>query len=509
MNISKAIILFLIISIFNSCSNISVLNQKRPQELYSPEFLKRLTTARVYLNKGNFALAQKTMSDDQGQTLSTVEKGMKRNFLGVIFFSTKNYEKALYNFNLAESYIDDDQVLIHQVYLNQSSCYFKLAKFEEAGDTHGRILFEALSPGERKKYGLLGIKIAEKQDDKELEFKSLLSYLSVHKQIPSLKSDRYFDRFMGRYSDLSYTEKTLELERYESAKPLALGYTAYKDIDKLYESGERDEAKDLLTYLKSNYSGYHDLDKFLKGHSFVAENFLKFNKDKVGVILPLTGKRAGFGKRALLGIDFALRSLNSDIELVVRDSKGSGAIGAYQVKELIEKHGVSYIVGGLFPDEATKQYRTTKKYGALYISLAQVFLDKSFKDKLLIEVAGSIESQVEALSSKEFIDQFGKNSAIMYSKNQKGEAYIDSFWDEFQSKSLSVSSVVSYSENLTDFRTPVKKMLGLAYPRMRQEELELMESIYSLKKKGNIRRVQTLGPQINFDWVFIPSFPRQ
>ena len=51
--------------------------------------------------------------------------------------------------------------------------------------------------------------------------------------------------------------------------------------------------------------------------------------------------------------------------------------------------------------------------------------------------------------------------------------------------------------------------MGLKFGRERQEEYDLLQEIYSLEKSRSIRRVQTLKPQIDFDWVFIPSLPKE
>ena len=45
--------------------------------------------------------------------------------------------------------------------------------------------------------------------------------------------------------------------------------------------------------------------------------------------------------------------------------------------------------------------------------------------------------------------------------------------------------------------------------RERKEEFEVWKDIYALEKKtSSIRRIQTLKPIVDFDWVFAPAYPK-
>ena len=86
------------------------------------------------------------------------------------------------------------------------------------------------------------------------------------------------------------------------------------------------------------------------------------NAASVGVVLPLSGSKAGFGKRALFGIDQSIqKNALGKYKIHIADSKSSAAVGSYRVKELAESHFVSTIIGGLFPQEAMGEYLEAKK----------------------------------------------------------------------------------------------------------------------------------------------------
>ena len=240
------------------------------------------------------------------------------------------------------------------------------------------------------------------------------------------------------------------------------------------------------------------------------ENYSKMNASGIGIVLPLTGSKASFGKRALFGIDQSIRTNAMDkYKIHIADSKGSAAVGRYRVKELAENHFVSAIIGGLFPQEAMGEYLEAKKYGILFISLSQIYLPKDEKDHLLLEVPGSIESQMELLFSKKMLERFGRRAAIVYPQSRRGEAYVNEFWRKAHGVGVDVAGVQSYKKNKADYREPIKNILGLRFDRERLEEHNILNEIYKQEKRGAVRRVQILPPQIDFDWVFIPAFPKE
>ena len=167
---------------------------------------------------------------------------------------------------------------------------------------------------------------------------------------------------------------------------------------------------------------------------------------------------------------------------------------------------VSTIIAGIEPDSATAYYEKTKKANVLYLSLAKVLTKAESKDELLIEVPGSIESEVGELVRLMEVGLDLTRVAIVYPDSLMGERYLEEFWRASKNSKIRVADAVSFSPKDKDLRAPIKDLLGLKYKRERVEELEVLESLYS-KEKSVIRRVQKLKPLINYDWVFLPATP--
>lgn len=198
------------------------------------------------------------------------------------------------------------------------------------------------------------------------------------------------------------------------------------------------------------------------------------------------------------------------VKLYTRDNRNNPTVARNLVHDLVHKHHVSVIIGGLFPSTAKEEFLEARKYGALFISLSPVHLEKEEKNHLLIEVPGSVQSQVAAIFSDKFLEKNGNEIAMLYPESEGGHAYANEVWRKAKEGKIKIKSLASYDKNVKDYREWVQKLLGLKYSRERKEELELWKEIYSLEKKtSSIRRIQTLKPVVDFDWVFTPSYPHE
>jgi ABC-type branched-subunit amino acid transport system substrate-binding protein len=511
----KNILKILILITFVSCSGVSMLSGSDPKDLYSEKFMTFINGVKEEYKKGQSEVALKKLQAYKTDELLPTEKALRRNLIGVINFSEKNYEQAIYHFEMALSKSRLDKGLTAQIQLNLSSSYFKLGYLDKAYATLGICEFKNLQKEENKKFHKLHYSLAIELEKPSQAMKSIVWYLADIDKLSALKAEPMYERLMSSFFQLTSNQKRRILQEFEDEPFLVVGYLGYLETEKLYYGGSREDAKDLLSWVDSNYSNFQEIELLITNFRFRLENFTKMNPYSIGVILPRSGDKVEFGKRALVGIDNGIRELNKNVEgslpfeVFVKDSEGSGVVGSYRVKELVEKHYVSVIIGGLFSSEATKEYLEAKKHGVFFISLSQVYLPKEEKNHLLLEIPGSVESLVNNLFSKDMLDHFGKKAAVIYPDSKRGQAYVDEFWRKAKLHDVKVSEVKSYDKNKTDHRETIQKLLGLKYKRERQEELDIMADIHSLEKNRTTRRIQTLKPIIDFDWAFIPSFPNE
>lgn len=506
--------LALILTLFlTGCSGIRMLSGPSQKDLYSNDFLAKVEQIKTQYRRGEVSQALQALQKIDESTLRSTEKALRRNLIGVIYFGKQNYEQAIFNFNQGLSTSEDDPALGGQIRLNLAGSYYKLGMVEKAFEIMQGAQFESLAPGDLEKFHKLRYRLANELGKDDIAIDSLIWTLSNKSKISELRIEPLYEALVGKFRKLEQSYKYKMLESFEKRAPFVVGYLAYLEAEKVYYSGRKEDARDLIRWVDGNFSKYPEIATLVKNFTFKVENYARLDPLTIGVVLPLSGEKKNFGQRALFGIDAALRDLkdrNPEIppyKVIVKDSEGSGVVGAHQVKELVEKDFASVIIGGLFSLEATKEFAVAKRRGAFFISLSQIFMDKEDKDHLLLEVPGSIESQVNQLFQSNIINKFGKRAAIVFPESKLGSAYVNEFWRKANLLNVPVTGVYSYDTKASDYREPVKNLLGLKYPRARKEEYEILDEIYSLEEHRSTRRIQVLKPQLDFDWVFIPSYP--
>lgn len=511
----------LVLILITSCSGIKSIAPKRnvaekvdTSKLYDQAFLQKVNSAKDKYRKGKVDVALKELQAIKEDGLKNAEKASRKNLIGVMYFSKKKFDLAEKEFAEASINSHDDPYLEAQVLLNLGSAYFKQNQSEKAMSTIGQVDYRYLQDGEAKKYHQLNSILAEQFGKKDQGLASQIRVLSDKKSIDELKADPKYAALEEKFLQLSETERVRLLENFDEERNLVIPTLVFKEMENAIKAGNKEKSQDYKNWLEKRYGDNQDVQAKLGLHSvktMVADS--KLNLRIIGVALPLSGERKSIGERALNGIDVAMMEINSDpnkqFQLEVKDTQGNSAEGAFAVSELIEKNNVVAVIGGLIPSSATKEYLEAKKRGVLFISLSTVYLPKDEKDELLIEIPGSVESQINQVFSDKILAKLGKKPAIIYPKTELGEAYANEFWRRSKKLNLEVNALISYDKNSSDFKDPVKNILGIKFTREREEEAAIVNDIANLEKNKNIKRLQNLQPQVDFDWIFVPGLPKE
>lgn len=506
------LVFFLSLGFFHSCSGVRVITPGDRASLYTESFLNKIEQVKQLYAQGEIDQALLKLRGMPQESLLPTEEALKRNLIGVIQFSMGNYQQAIFQFDGALSNSRLDPELTAQIHLNLASTYFKLDQFERAFTAITRSLPEHLAEEEAiKHHRLLYTLSRELGRDREAAI-ALIRLLGTREKISEIRSDVYFSELMTHFFALNRREKLRIIEMFKEDLNLAAGLLAFLEAERIYYSGNKSESLDILNWLERRFARQDELIQMVRNFVYRLENFTQMDQRAIGIVVPLSGERRALGERLLLGIDFALQELAQELgqkpfDLYIMDGQDGPAIGAYRVNELIEQHNVALIIGGTTPEEAEKQYRQARQKGVFYISLSQIPIPRVEKNHLLLELPGSLESQIARLFREDMLETFGRRAAIVYPETPLGEAYVHEFWAQAALNQVSVNGVTSYPEGLNDFRDPIRLLLGLSHPRNRAEEAELLEEIHSLERRRGVRRVNTLRPQFDFDWVFIPSGP--
>ncbi len=506
-------LLFLLI--LSACSGIKIINGLRT-DLYDQEFITKISQIREQHKGGKSTVAIRQLNLMKDEDLSFDERAVKYNFLGTIYFSKTMFEKSIAFFIKASGSVKHDKSLMGSIYLNLASAHYKLSAYQKAFEYVKQVDASAMSEKEKEKVFRLGHVLATQLGEKRDAFVYLVYFLGLKKSITEIKQNSLSDKMLAYFFALSTTERIRMLEGFEDEKQLSLAFLAYRDAEARYFAGNSEIAKDILDWLQNYYGNNPEVSKLVDEFLGRLENIAKIDSNTIGIVMPFSGEKKSFARRAMLGIDHALQELQKkfpeefgNTKLVVRDSQGSGIVGAHQVGHLINENNVSIVIGGLFSSEAEAEYLEAKKNGTFFISLSPIFLPREEKNHLLLEVPGSVESQVNSLLTPEVVEALGSRMGIVYSQTPRGLAYMNELWRQAEVVNVQITNIQSYAKEDKDFRYPVKKLLGLEYKRERQEELDLWTQIHSLQEKKSIRRIQTLSPVVDFDWVFLTAYPQK
>ena len=510
--------LYLLITIFLvSCGGIQLIGNQNQSNNYRKEFLSKIQTIKTQYASGNAQKAITSLNSMNDSLLWPAEKAFKYNLIGVLFFSEGKIEESISSFDTALATSDVDDSLTSQIYLNMASSYYKLDFKEKSYSMLMLSDYRYLKKKEAKNYHFLHYKLAKSKGKEDEVNQALVRYLGTLENINEIRSNGHFQPLLESFLKMTSNERADFVRKFDDEKTLVVAYLAYLNAEKIYYEGDKSKTKDYLDWIADTYSKYNEVIEMIKNFSFRLDTDEKIDPYSVGVVLPLTGKKANFGQRALFGIDSALKSINrrrakeklTPIKIYVKDSQGSGAVGGHVIKELIDNKHIAAVIGGLFSSEAYQEYLESKQKGVFFVSLSSVDMPKISKDYLLLEIRGSIESQINQIFSDQTLNTLGRKAAILYPSSKRGQSHLDEFWRKATLANVEVVGVQEYSEDSKDFREPVKQLLGLSFSRGRQEEREILSEIYSLEDKSSVKRIQVLGPQVDFDWLYLPSFPEQ
>jgi branched-chain amino acid transport system substrate-binding protein len=241
-----------------------------------------------------------------------------------------------------------------------------------------------------------------------------------------------------------------------------------------------------------------------------------FKSDTIGILLPLTGKYAVFGQRALTGISLAIQQLSEKyskkFNTIIIDTKATPALAVEGVRQLHKKN-VAGIIGPLLTvNEAGKKAQELK---IPMIALTQKG-DFPLQGDYLFSNFITPEMQVRTLGAHLFLKLGIKKAAILYPDEKYGKKYRDLFWDVADEYGAQIVGVESYDGKNTDFAEPIKKLTGQFYPvpeflktaaEIENEQLNNLENMESDRLNGKSRRKKEEKVQIDFEALFIPDSP--
>lgn len=224
---------------------------------------------------------------------------------------------------------------------------------------------------------------------------------------------------------------------------------------------------------------------------------------KIGCLLPLSGKYAVFGQRALKGVQVALARLipqyGDRIVLLVRDTQSDNQIAQLRMRELI-KARVMGVVGPMVTAGSVADVAQT--HGIPMIAMTQkedVALRGDYVFTNFITPAMQVDSLVSHAMMNLGVQQF----AVLHPSDKYGVALMRLFCRRVEEMGGSVQSVVAYDGSQTDFSREIKHVAGF-------DDVRLQAALRRAREDGDDTPSGTdtePKPIVNFEALFIPDGP--
>jgi ABC-type branched-subunit amino acid transport system substrate-binding protein len=267
----------------------------------------------------------------------------------------------------------------------------------------------------------------------------------------------------------------------------------------------------------------------------------------IGVLLPLSGEYATYGKRALVALRLAFGVAVADdrppevtldpatgepapapkkkddklagtlttpsgVKLVVKDSAGRIDVAQRAVRELVEKDHVVAVLGDILVDTSLPIALACEDLGVPLLSLSRregvpeagpwsfrLALTPKKQARALVELA------VDGLKMKRF--------GVMYPKKPFSVELMNEFWNELDLRRAEITAVESYAHDQTTFTDEARNFVGRGLGGGGRAVAECREAAQTID--NDYRRKKALEgcndrarPIIDFEALFIPDGSR-
>lgn len=238
----------------------------------------------------------------------------------------------------------------------------------------------------------------------------------------------------------------------------------------------------------------------------------KVDPRTIGVVLPLSGKQAAIGYKALRGIQHGLGIYGrtpSQFRLAVIDSEGNPDVARRAVERLVVEDNVIAIIGGLLSKTAAAEASKANEFGVPILTMSQKtgvtqIGEYVFRNAMTSQM--QVQRLVDVAMGQHGLSKF----AMMYPNDAYGVEFANLFWDEVRARGGTIVGAQPYDPQETDFRGHVQRLVGTYYLDDREDYQKLLKAWHDKhptqsSRQGGPAPEEILTPIIDFEAVFIPD----
>ncbi len=440
--------------------------------------------------------------------------------LGEIDYKNKSYLSALRHYQYFLGTFPHS-TLVYSVKLDMGRCYFEIERYEEAE----KLLRETvqLNPDPTQKWKAfvyLGY-----IDDKRLEIEEAFKKF---KQIMDRSPYPEIKQEAASYIKNIVDQKLNKKQLVSLANSLGPEFPADLILQKLIsiyrierDLGNYQISLEDLIFRFPNHESREHYEKLL----------IRLKTDpsrviRIGVVLPLSGKRAIVGQRVLQGIQLAINDLSardkSRLELVVKDS-GLGREVVQVVEELAQDPNVIGIIGPVLTEDVESVIPIIEKYQLPIFTPTASTPGLADKSPYIFRNALTKELQARYLARHAVNELNLYRFVVMYPTAAYGETMRKVFEDEVRSFGGRIVESISYERTQTDFKKQILQIGGMADDRLKAKIQRHIKrgtqppplNDWGVKSRPLVEgglyaddKVEALkvALELNYDAIFIPGY---
>jgi ABC-type branched-subunit amino acid transport system substrate-binding protein len=226
---------------------------------------------------------------------------------------------------------------------------------------------------------------------------------------------------------------------------------------------------------------------------------------KVGVLLPASGDYGPAAAQLRQVVQLANVEAGSPIELVFGDTLGTTEGTAAEIERLVIDEGCVAILGPLLKQNGDEAARRAQALRTPLLTFTQGG-DPTSAGSFAFRGFMTLSHQVEALLNHSFEQEGHQRYAVLHPENGYGERAADLFTASVTKRGGTITQIVSYSTDTTDFRATAQEITGKNIVG-REQELQALKR--EAKRRGEDPKRVMLPPVFEYEAIFIPDNHRR
>jgi branched-chain amino acid transport system substrate-binding protein len=416
-------------------------------------------------------------------------------FLGDIYFQREEYSVAALQFERLLRYFPSSPH--HQeAQWSLANSYYKMGRYRDALKT-ARQLLPAVEDRPLWR-GQLLVFFGDCHAAMNDPLAALSWYVRARRELPPAMREEVRAQILSLLDQDLPPDKYREIAIVYRDTFIAL-YARYRLAQWYFSEGKAEEAEDLL---RDTMQEAEEEDFYPLLEDLWSEIQIGARKEIVlGCILPLQGKAASFGKRALQGLQLAIGAFQPQrgfrVRLIIWDSQGDPARAREGVRVLSKKRHVIAIIGPLLSHTTAAAVQEAEEQRVPLITLSPL-QGIAHKGEYIFQNSLTHASQAKTLVNYAFNELGLRTYAILYPRDAYGLTFRKFFQQEVERWGGEVVATASYADDQTDFGDLIKEMVKYEPPQEPQEKPKPIINFEAIFVPDDFKKINLIIPQLAY-----------